>query len=239
LFERTEWLGPPGQQVLTPMDNFRLYGLQRSVKAGHVIPFANLITETQAQFLRGNALLAYAESGSIMHYLYDKGELRKFYDAYAKDFPKDATGKMALEEVSGLKLDDLQKDWKQWMLARVPPTMYTGPNGPYMGIMLSQATDGIGITTIAPDSPAAKAGLQINDEIVALNGIDVRDMLSFMPMLSEHKIGEAITLHIHRGDKYFDVDVTLARRPPSQAASTPRPGTVPSTKPSRVSATQP
>jgi hypothetical protein len=239
LFERTEWDGPPDKQVFTPLDNFRLFGLQHSVRAGHLIPFSHLITESQQEFVHGNVMLAYAESGSIMHYLYAHGKLRKFYDAYARNYVVDPTGKLALEQASGLKLDDLQKDWKKWMLARIPPLLNTGPNGVYMGLGLDQATDGILIWRVAADSPAAKAGLKEGDEIIGLNSVEARDTLSFMPMVAEHKVGETITLRIHRGDKYFDVEVTLIKRPPGESPS-PRGGdAVPSNEAVRPPTTRP
>jgi hypothetical protein len=220
MFERAEWEGPAGKQELVPQDNWRLFGLQRAARAKRLIPLVRLFNMSHEAFVGRDPMLAYAESGSVMFYLYDQGLLRKFYDAYKANYPQEQTGQLALEQVTGKPLAAFERDWRSWMLGRTPPVMSTGRNGPFLGARLEQALDGISIEEVIPNGPAAKAGLHRGDEITGLNANDVRDVLSFMPMLSEHKVGESVTLQIHRGTAYLNVPLVLGKRSDATRAAT-------------------
>lgn len=238
MFERAEWEGPEGQQELVPRDNFRLFGLQRSVRARRFIPLQRLFNMNHMEFVGGNPMLAYAEAGSVMHYLFDHGQLRKFYDAFKTGYAQDKTGITALEQVTGKPLPVFERDWKSWMLGRTPPVMYTGRNGPFLGAKLGQALDGISVDDVVPAGPAANAGLVKGDEITGLNGNDVRDLMSFMPQLAEHKVGEEIKLQIHRGTTYVVMPLVLGKRSDGSAAPA-TPATEPAPKPATTPRTTP
>jgi hypothetical protein len=65
-------------------------------------------------------------------------------------------------------------------------------------------------------------------------------MLSFVPMLSEHKVGEEVTLQIHRDGKYIDVSLVLGKRSDTaQAIPARRPLAAPATRPAPSPATAP
>lgn len=66
------------------------------------------------------------------------------------------------------------------------------------------------ITYVRPNSPAAEAGIQINDEIVALNGIPINGLdIGDMYLNLNKKIGKKVSLKIKRGQstmkKRFDL----------------------------------
>jgi S1-C subfamily serine protease len=91
--------------------------------------------------------------------------------------------------------------------------MFTGVKGAFIGAKFSNENDGLLISDIVKDSPAAKAGMKEGDVVSGLNGTDVRDHESFLPMLATHKPGDTITLTIRRGKEYLDVPVVLGERP--------------------------
>ncbi len=63
------------------------------------------------------------------------------------------------------------------------------------------------IGKILPDSPAEKAGLQVGDEIIAVNGKPVKSWFELVDMLSQIKSDKEITLLVKRNGKVFSVIV--------------------------------
>jgi len=102
--------------------------------------------------------------------------------------------------------------------------MKSEPDGVYVGIQFAQANDGLKIEEIAPKSPAEKAGLKAGDIIVGVNGRDLRDTLSFMPLLKTLKIGDVVAFKARRGEEYREFKVTMGRRHRRRPrATSPRP----------------
>ncbi len=63
------------------------------------------------------------------------------------------------------------------------------------------------------DSPAAKAGLQSEDVVVAVNGNPVRDARDFARKIAADAPGSTVKLAVMRGGAERTIDVTLARYP--------------------------
>jgi 2-alkenal reductase len=73
-------------------------------------------------------------------------------------------------------------------------------------------TEGAVLQTVIDSTPAARAGLQAGDVIVALNGRPVDDRNSLVGLLLEHVAGETITLDVLRSGKIFQTQLTLGER---------------------------
>lgn len=105
-------------------------------------------------------------------------------------------------------------------------------SSPYIGVRYMPVTDtvqksnslpynygalvarGTQITDLAviPGSPADKAGIQENDIILELNGTKIDDGNSLSDLISQHNVGETVTLKVwHKGNEN-DVKVTLEER---------------------------
>ena len=95
------------------------------------------------------------------------------------------------------------------------------PAHPYIGVTVTSVnaftareqglsvSEGAVVTAVSPDSPAAKAGLEADDIVTAVNGEPVTSADGLIIAAREHKIGETITLTVVRGDKTQDIEVTL------------------------------
>ncbi len=74
-----------------------------------------------------------------------------------------------------------------------------------------QASDGMLITKVYPDSPAAAAGLQPGDLIIGINGAR-RSMSEALSVVASTPPGENITLSVVRQNTRYDFTVTLVER---------------------------
>jgi serine protease Do len=85
----------------------------------------------------------------------------------------------------------------------------------YLGVALEPANGkGIRVLQVMPKSAAAKAGLQVQDVITSVSGNTVNDPEQFQMQLAKRRPGDAITLHILRGEEEHDLEAMLQSRPP-------------------------
>jgi 2-alkenal reductase len=73
-------------------------------------------------------------------------------------------------------------------------------------------TEGAWLEAVLDGTPAAQAGLQAGDVIVALNGRVVDDRNSLVSLLLEHVAGETVTLDVLRNGQTFQTELTLGER---------------------------
>jgi hypothetical protein len=90
--------------------------LKHAVQHNKLIPLRQFIKFDQGQYER-QADLCYGEGRYLMMYLYSKGLLRKWYDAYVAGYKDDPTGGKAIEVVLGKNLDDVEKDFVAYVTA--------------------------------------------------------------------------------------------------------------------------
>jgi putative serine protease PepD len=69
---------------------------------------------------------------------------------------------------------------------------------------------GARITRISPGSPAAAAGLAVDDVVVAVDRTDIEDASDLVLALRGHRPGEAITVHYRRGSSAATCEAVLA-----------------------------
>jgi serine protease Do len=79
----------------------------------------------------------------------------------------------------------------------------------YPSIELSQ-TEGAFITSVSPNSPASKAGLQIEDLIVEVDGKSVATSTALIKLLLGYEVGETVSIKYFRGNEKNTVKVKLA-----------------------------
>jgi YidC/Oxa1 family membrane protein insertase len=89
----------------------------------------------------------------------------------------------------------------------------------YFGhLALEDATEtGCLVNVVGPGTPAAEAGIQPGDVIVAFNGEPVGDLITLDRLVSKTRPGQKVAILLVRGEgdnaKQLDVQVTLRRRP--------------------------
>jgi putative serine protease PepD len=86
-------------------------------------------------------------------------------------------------------------------------------NGGYLGVVLGDADNGAAIGAVADDSPAAQAGLQAGDVVVAIDGDAVSSAADLATAVRAHKPGDRVRLTVQRGGNQQTISVTLGREP--------------------------
>jgi serine protease Do len=70
--------------------------------------------------------------------------------------------------------------------------------------------DGVLVTDIDPDGPAASAGLRRGSIILEVNGESVNTPQELRRSIQQHEAGETITLTVLNGEEVEEIEVTLA-----------------------------
>jgi S1-C subfamily serine protease len=68
---------------------------------------------------------------------------------------------------------------------------------------------GVFVTDVYNDGPAAQAGIEVGDTLVAINGQEIDDEVSLSDMLSTRSPGDNISVTLYRGDQPMTLKVTL------------------------------
>jgi serine protease Do len=104
---------------------------------------------------------------------------------------------------------------------------------PFIGITYSEITpqnaaqlnlsvqQGIVVEQVTPGSPAADAGIRVNDVITALDDTKIDQAHSLRSILFQHQAGDTVTLSVLRGGSTLSVKVTLTARPDQTNAGAP------------------
>jgi photosystem II stability/assembly factor-like uncharacterized protein len=83
----------------------------------------------------------------------------------------------------------------------------------FAGFAGDDADGGVRVTMVQGDSPAAKAGLEINDLITAVNGKAVKSMEDYRSEVADLNAGDKMTLTVKRADDTKKLEVTLGESP--------------------------
>ena len=97
--------------------NWRLPGLQETIRAGRLPKFEDLCATTTDQFYHHDQGANYGQARYLCYYLQEQGLLKKFYDDFRANVKRDPTGYKTLQAVlKESDMDDFQKRWEAWVL---------------------------------------------------------------------------------------------------------------------------
>ena len=85
---------------------------------------------------------------------------------------------------------------------------------------------GVRLAGVREGAPAHAAGLQSDDRIVRMAGVEIRNLFDMTFVLREHRPGEVIEIEVQRGSERFTTAATLGRRgaEPDPTGAPPDPG---------------
>lgn len=84
----------------------------------------------------------------------------------------------------------------------------------WTGLELDKSVEGVvKVKAVTPDSPAAAAGFQAGDVLLALNGIKMSDKAGMKKAKGSWTAGQAVTYTVERAGAEQQLAVTLAKTP--------------------------
>ncbi len=116
-------------------------------------------------------------------------------------------------------LDGFKAEWAQLVAAeQIGKTPKTA--APYFGASFVddlgnevKGSKGLKVTLLPDGSPAAQAGLKLNDELVSFDGTDVETVDEFRRLLRRRKPGDEVEVVVFRDGRRLTLTVALARQP--------------------------
>jgi hypothetical protein len=98
--------------------------------------------------------------------------------------------------------------------SNAPSGVSGGGYGPYFGSIpdFGQTENGVKFSDVKPGSPAAKAGLQAGDVLVAFGDKPIKNLYDFTDALRRSKVGEVVSVTVLRDGKELKVNVKLEQR---------------------------
>jgi S1-C subfamily serine protease len=85
-------------------------------------------------------------------------------------------------------------------------------SGGYLGIALAEVQNGVGVGEVTPEGPAAKAGLQKDDQILSIDGHDVHQPIELSKFVRALKPETKVQIKYRRSEEEKTTEVTLADR---------------------------
>jgi len=220
-----------------PMPNHRLNQIKLYAARGKTLPWKSLFGLSRRQFMSKSSI-CYAQSRYIFVYLYQKGLLKKWYDAYTAGYEKDRTGAAAMEAVFGKTLAEIESGWLAWVKAKKALPHRLRAKQAYMGIRVAGQTDGLRIVQVVAGSGADKARLLAGDVIVSIDGRRIVEGGALIRLVASSKVGDRLKVRYRRSGAYRTATVVLqpmpARLPAPRRAPERRPA--PTTRPAKKAA---
>ncbi len=176
------------------------------------VPWAKLVTFSPDQFMAKSQAL-YPQVRSMFEYFADTGKLRRWYQRYTETFDKDRTGKLALEEVYGKPLAEIESDWRTWVLKRPAVDVKIDRTDRSLGVEVAAATDGVSVTKLDRRGAAARAGIRSGDVILAVDSKTVRSPREFLAAVAGLK-ADSVVVTVRRGQQRSDVTVQFSATNP-------------------------
>jgi tetratricopeptide (TPR) repeat protein len=198
---------------LVPRHSARLNTVQKASKSDGLIPWLRLMGMSQREYM-AQASIAYAQSRYMLFYMWEKGFLKKFYAEYTNkaNYKGDKTALQSFEAAFGKPLNEVEHDWKTWLLQQKAPPI------PFIGVSTQPVALGLRVTRVQDGSGADKAEIEEGDIIVGVDGMPVSISDDLLEVLSTHDVSDIIEMDVLRGEKPLNLKVTLGARPAGLAA---------------------
>lgn len=187
-----------------------------------------------------NSTISYYSKGEVLGMLMDieisnatKGAknlddvMKAMYDQYYKKLGRgysDAEFKLMVEKISGISFTDFWNtyvnstaaiDYKKYLnYAGIKVVNENeGKKIPYLGIATKKIEGRVMVTSISRRSGAWTAGLNVNDEVISVDGNPVEAVIDKMPVIGSKNVGDAVIFTVRRDGLIKDISFKLVENP--------------------------
>lgn len=197
--------------LIHPTPSWRTNIVKRLLRAGRLERIDKLAAYSQARFSSKRPLARYAHARTVFLYLADQRKLRDWYDAYTQTYDQDPSGVAALERVLAKPIDDIERDYREW-IDSLPMVPETGADlHATLGVEIENGSgDGPVVLSVSRDA-RERTGLRPFDRITSLDGQPTRDLNELIRRLGDHAPGATVPLTVRRGRVHETLHATLTR----------------------------
>lgn len=192
-----------------------------------------------------NSTISYYNKGAILGMIIDleimnatKGAkglddvMKQMYDLYYKKLNRgftDAEFKSMVEKVAGKSFDDIYSkyvngvdpiDYKKYLgyAGLQPVDEYSGKNEPYLGVATAVKDGKTIVTSVARNSAAWLDGINVNDELLSVNGSRISPgtdpkVSELSRFISSAKVGDKLKIELVRDGLVKNLEVRLLKNP--------------------------
>ena len=195
-----------------PVPSWRTNIVKRLRKANRLPSIEQLSKIEMNAFTAKRPLSQYAQARAAMLWLLDTGNLGTFYEHYCTNFEDDPTGYRSILAATGLEPDELEEQYREWVLA-LPDVPETGSDlNATLGIEIENGSgDGVVVKAL-PAGAGRRTGLKLGSVITHINGRPTRDLFELIRVLGDYGPGQTVTLHHRRGAVHATSDAELIAR---------------------------
>ncbi len=197
---------------LRPVASWRTNIVKRRAELGLLTPWRRLTALDPERFHRMHAQAHYAEARAIMMFIAERGKLAAWHEAYAETFDEDPSGRVALAQVFGKHIGEIEREFRLWALELPTVSEVGSATGGSLGVELSAGEgDGPVVRTYGGrrgtdySRTNRDARLAFGDTVLAIDGTPTPTLDELYRVLGERRPGEIVTLDLRRGS----LDITL------------------------------
>lgn len=116
----------------------------------------------------------------------------------------------SLLENRHVSVDRFQRYWERLLKGEDLDELEPG-QGAVFGVESDPDVDEARLSSVAPNGPAAKAGVKAGDVVIQFAGKPIRSFEDLSAEVRGHKPGEKVQVEVHRGDAVLKISVTLGK----------------------------
>ena len=82
---------------------------------------------------------------------------------------------------------------------------------PKMGVMIENTEQGVKVTEVVNESPAAKAGIKAEDIIISVDGQNITDVEGLIHQITSKKPGDVVDVDLKRNDSKISIEIPISK----------------------------
>ncbi|MGP1309706.1 MAG: hypothetical protein ACTS27_05865 [Phycisphaerales bacterium] len=202
LVERVTLNGDP-----SPQPTWRINIARRLAEPRRLQPWERLFSLDAQRFVSVRPLAMYAQAYAAALWLYDRGALRGWIEAYEAGFDEEPTGVAAFEKALGADGRTLERAWRDWLVAQ-----------PFVAESFEDGASSLGVdlADLGAEGPTVQGifarsadGLRLRDVVRTVGGAPTRTVAEAVQVLSDLPAGRRVDVEVRRGRLELTVSVAV------------------------------
>lgn len=193
--------------------NIRFNLARKQVTSNTARAWKDLVSLSSESFM-DDAERLYPQTRAMFEFFARERKLEDFYRALCDTFAADPDGSSAIERAFGEPLSKVEARWRKWMIERGAVDDSVTRGDASLGFTADEAVDGVKVRSFVPRSAAKAAGIRVNDVILSIDGVPVRNRDELMLAVARLALGRAIEVRYRRDA--VELAVQIVPRPLGQ-----------------------